>query len=40
MGEGGIAHRIIDLAMVFVGRLRGGLGMVSIISTMFLRILI
>ncbi len=35
MGEGGIAHRIIDLAMVFVGRLRGGLGMVSIISTMF-----
>ena len=22
MGEGGIAHRIIDLAMVFVGRLK------------------
>tara|TARA_B100000029_G_C17544424_1_gene947940 strand:- start:510 stop:1799 length:1290 start_codon:yes stop_codon:yes gene_type:complete len=35
MGKGGIARRIIDLAMVFVGRLRGGLGMVSIISTMF-----
>ena len=35
MGQGGIAHRIIDLAMVFVGRLRGGLGMVSIVSTMF-----
>ena len=35
MGEGGIAHRIIDLAMVFVGRLRGGLGMVTIVSTMF-----
>ena len=35
MGQGGIAHRIIDLAMVFVGRLRGGLGMVTIVSTMF-----
>jgi len=35
MGYGGIAHRIIDLAMVFVGQLRGGLGMVSILSTMF-----
>ncbi len=36
MGEGGIAHRIIDLAMVFVGRLRGGLGMVSIVIKAFL----
>lgn len=35
MGYGGIARRIVNLAMVFVGRLRGGLGMVSILSTMF-----
>lgn len=35
MSYGGIARRIVDLAMVFVGRLRGGLGMVSILSTMF-----
>jgi C4-dicarboxylate transporter DctM subunit len=34
MGRGGIARRIVDLAMVFVGRIRGGLGMVSILSTM------
>ena len=34
MGQGGIARRIVDLAMVFVGRIRGGLGMVSILSTM------
>lgn len=35
MGHGGIARRIINLAMVFVGRLKGGLGMVSVLSTMF-----
>jgi C4-dicarboxylate transporter DctM subunit len=35
MGYGGIARRIVNLAMVFVGRVRGGLGMVSILSTMF-----
>ena len=35
MGYGGIARRIVNLAMVFVGRLRGGLGMVSVLSTMF-----
>jgi len=34
MGQGGIARRIVDLAMVFVGRIRGGLGMVSILATM------
>lgn len=35
MGRGGIARRIVDMAMVFVGRVRGGLGMVSVLSTMF-----
>ena len=35
MGHGGIAKRIIEMALVFVGRMPGGLGMVSVISTMF-----
>ena len=35
MGQGGIAPRIVNLAMVFVGRFRGGLGMVSVLATMF-----
>lgn len=35
MGQGGIAVRIVNLAMVLVGRLRGGLGMVSVLATMF-----
>ncbi|HUT72723.1 MAG TPA: TRAP transporter large permease [Desulfatiglandales bacterium] len=34
MGSGGIARRIVNLAMLFVGRIRGGLGMVSILATM------
>lgn len=35
MANGGIARRIINVFNVFVGQLPGGLGMVSIISTMF-----
>jgi tripartite ATP-independent transporter DctM subunit len=36
MGEGGMASRIIDLAKVFVGFIRGGLALVNIVaSTMF-----
>jgi tripartite ATP-independent transporter DctM subunit len=36
MGEGGMAGRIIDLAKVFVGFIRGGLALVNIVaSTMF-----
>lgn len=35
MGQGGIARRIVALSMVFVGRIRGGLGIVSIMATMF-----
>ena len=35
MGHGGIARRIVNLAMVFVGQVRGGLGLVVILSTMF-----
>ena len=35
MGHGGIARRIVNLALIFVGRLRGGLGFVVILSTMF-----
>lgn len=35
MGRGGIAARIVEMAMVFVGRVRGGLGMVVVLSTMF-----
>lgn len=36
MGEGGMASRIVDLAKVFVGFIRGGLALVNIVaSTMF-----
>jgi tripartite ATP-independent transporter DctM subunit len=36
MGEGGMARRIVDLARVFVGFIRGGLALVNIVaSTMF-----
>ena len=34
-GTGGIARRIVNLALVFVGQVRGGLGFVVILSTMF-----
>ena len=34
MAQGGIARRIVAMAMVFVGRVRGGLGLVVIMSTM------
>ncbi|MEE8535193.1 MAG: TRAP transporter large permease [Kiloniellales bacterium] len=34
MARGGIARRIVAMAMVFVGRVRGGLGLVVIVSTM------
>lgn len=34
MGRGGIARRIVGLAMLVVGRLRGAMGMVAIVSTM------
>ncbi len=34
MSEGGFAQRIVDMALVFVGRIRGGLGLVVIFSTM------
>jgi C4-dicarboxylate transporter DctM subunit len=35
LGVGGIAERIVRMAMVFVGRIPGGLGLVSIVATMF-----
>lgn len=35
MGSGGIARRIVNLALIFVGQVRGGLGFVVILSTMF-----
>jgi C4-dicarboxylate transporter DctM subunit len=35
MGNGGIARRIVNLALVFIGGVRGGLGFVVILSTMF-----
>ncbi|MBW2037324.1 MAG: TRAP transporter large permease [Deltaproteobacteria bacterium] len=35
MGSGGIARRIVAMSMVFVGRIRGGLGLVAVIATMF-----
>ena len=34
MSYGGIARRLVDLAMVLVGRIPGGLALVSILSTM------
>jgi C4-dicarboxylate transporter DctM subunit len=36
MDEAGITQRIIDLANILVGRLRGGLGQVNIVSSMIL----
>ena len=35
MGRGGIAEKIINLADVLVGRIRGGLGMVNVVDSMF-----
>jgi C4-dicarboxylate transporter DctM subunit len=35
MGTGGVADRLVKLAMAFVGPIRGGLGMVVIVSTVF-----
>jgi len=35
MSQGGIARRIVDTAMVFFGRVRGGLGIVVTIATFF-----
>ncbi|MCP4048161.1 MAG: TRAP transporter large permease subunit, partial [Gammaproteobacteria bacterium] len=36
MAQGGLARRIVDLSLVFVGRIRGGLGLVVIFSTMLM----
>ncbi len=35
MGSGGIAARIVNFCLIFVGRVRGGLGFVVILATMF-----
>lgn len=35
MAEGGIAHRLVNLARLFVGTLRGGLALVNIIASTF-----
>lgn len=35
MGEGGISKRIINLANAFVGHIKGGLGMVAILASLF-----
>ena len=35
MGSGGIARRIVNMMLSVVGRIRGGMGMVVILSTMF-----
>lgn len=35
MAQGGIARRIVDMTMVFFGRIQGGLGIVVTISTFF-----
>lgn len=35
MSHGGIARRIVDLVLVFFGRIRGGLGIVVTVSTFF-----
>lgn len=34
MNQGGLTRRLIDFSMLFVGRLRGGLGMVCIMASM------
>ena len=36
MAQGGLAKRIVAMSMVFVGRVRGGLGLVVIFSTMLM----
>ena len=36
MAQGGLAKRIVELSLVFVGRIRGGLGLVVIFSTMLM----
>jgi len=36
MAKGGLARRIVDLSLVFVGHIRGGLGLVVIFSTMLM----
>lgn len=35
MAEGGIAHRLVNLARLFVGTLRGGLALVNVIASTF-----
>jgi len=35
MGQGGIARKLIELANIFVGRIRGGLAMVNCVDSMF-----
>jgi tripartite ATP-independent transporter DctM subunit len=35
MGRGGISRRLIELANVLVGRIRGGLAMVNVLTSMF-----
>ncbi|HWR30284.1 MAG TPA: TRAP transporter large permease [Negativicutes bacterium] len=35
MGEGGLAQRLVDLASLIVGRIRGGLALVNCIACMF-----
>lgn len=35
MGSGGIAARIVNFCLIFVGRVKGGLGFVVILATMF-----
>ena len=34
MNHGGLTSRLIDFCMLFVGRLRGGLGLVSVLTSM------
>jgi tripartite ATP-independent transporter DctM subunit len=34
MNQGGLTGRLIDFSLLFVGRLRGGLGMVSVLASM------
>lgn len=36
MAQGGLAKRIVELSLIFVGQVRGGLGMVVIFSTMLM----
>ncbi len=36
MSHGGLAKRIVDMSLVFVGHIRGGLGLVVIFSTMLM----